>query len=299
MRAYLKDAWYWLCRGPLSFLPDQYFIWLVSWVTYKRLHAKWYHFNLTNPITFNEKLNYLKLGETNALASVVADKVAVRDYAAEKVGDKFLVPMIGVYQDSDEIPFYDLPNQFVLKVNHGSGWNIICTDKSKLDTVIAKKKLRKWLNRNAWYLSRESQYKEIPPKIICEALIGENINDYKFFCSRGEPVAIQVDIDRFKKHKRAIFDTEWKLMDIGINYPIPEKDIAPPTMLSEMLDVARKLSVDFIFCRIDLYEVNGKIYFGEITLCPGGGFEPFHAYEQDLQFGRYIFLNAEMKYSRH
>lgn len=288
MKAFLKDVWYWTCRGPFSLLPDKAFIRLASWVTYKRLNFRWYRFNLTNPCTFNEKLNYLKLKQPHPLSYMVADKVAVRHYVAKKAGKELLIPVVGVYEKVEDIPFNTLPDQFVLKVNHGSGWNIICTNKSVLDIEDASKKLSKWLHRNAWYLSREKQYKEIPPKIICESLIGENIHDYKFFCSHGNPFAIQVDIDRFGDHQRVIYDITWQKMDIGINYPQPESDIPAPDKLYDMVQIVKKLSQDFGFCRVDLYEVNNRVYFGEITLYPGGGFEPFHTYEQDLQFGQYV-----------
>lgn len=288
MKEWFKDLWYWVCKNILILLSDKRFIWFASWITYNRLGFKWYRFNISNPSTFNEKLNFLKINRQSPLAMTVADKVAVRTYVKEKVGEEILIPLFGVYTQVKDVNFESLPQQFALKVNHGSGWNIICTDKSELNENDIKKDLRKWMSRNAWYLSRERQYKEIKSKIICEELLGENILDYKFFCANGEPFAIQVDTDRFGNHQRAIYDCEWQLLSLGINYACPEKKIPEPKHLDLMLRISESLAGDFEFCRIDLYEVDFKIYFGEITLCPGGGFEPFHSYQQDLEFGKHL-----------
>ena len=289
----LKEIWYWLCKYILIIIPDGYFYQLISLVNYKRLGSPWYLMNLKSPKTFNEKLNYIKIHERNPLAPQVADKVTARKYVSEIIGEEHLVPLIGVYKDVDAIDFDDLPNSFALKTNHGSGWNLICPDKNKIDWAKEKMKIRNWLAKNAYYLSREWQYKNIQPKIICEHLLGYNINDYKIFCTYGKASVIQVDSERFSNHQRTLFDLDWKPLDIRIRYPKIRLETARPQQLEEMIFIAEKLAESFRFCRVDLYVSNEKIYFGEITFHPGGGMEPFGSYEEDLKAGELIDIACE------
>lgn len=288
----VKKLWYFICRYFLILIPTQSFYKIVSFVNFKRLGFKWYSFDLKNPKTFNEKLNYLKLHYRNDLGQIVADKVAVRDYVKESIGEQYLIPLIGVYDSATEINFETLPHKFALKTNHGSGWNLICADKTTLNWSEEVKKLNKWLDKNAFYLSREWQYKNIVPKLICEELLEYEIKDYKVFCSGGKPVYIQVDSDRFSNHERTLFTTSWEETDIQIRYPKITKQVERPAHLDEMLMLSEKLAAPFCFCRVDLYEHDGNIYFGEITLHPGGGMEPFLNKSQDIEMGEMINISA-------
>ena len=289
---FIKELWYFICKNFLIFVPSHSFYKIVSFVNFKRLGFKWYSFDLKEPKTFNEKLNYLKLYSRNELGPVVADKVTVREYVKEKIGEQYLIPLIGVYDNANDINFKALPHKFALKTNHGSGWNLICADKSQLNWPEEVKKLNEWLEKNAFYLSREWQYKHIEPKLICEELLEYEIKDYKVFCSNGKPIYIQVDSDRFTNHERTLFTTDWEETNIQIRYSKISKPVERPAHLEEMLDLSAKLAAPFSFCRVDLYEHDGNIYFGEITLHPGGGMEPFVNKVQDIKMGEIIDISA-------
>ncbi len=221
---------------------------------------------------------------------MLADKVLVRDHIKNMIGEKYLIPSLGIYKNAKEIDFEKLPQRFILKTNHGSGWNIICRNKSTFKKKRAIKLLNRWLGFNAYYLSREKQYKIIKPLIICEELLEFEIYDYKFFCFGGKAEFIQVDIDRFTNHKRAFYNLQWQKLPFSIRYEISEKNLAKPTQLEEMERVAAILSKNFQFCRIDLYIHNNQVYFGEITLIPGGGNEPFLPQEYDKKIGELIAI---------
>jgi hypothetical protein len=290
MKEVLKTIWYFLCKNVFILISDRSFTQITAFLTYKRLGFKFRRYNLTNPESFNEKLNYLKLNPENKTYSKYADKIAVRDFVKETVGAKYLIPVIGIFKTAEEINFRELPDKFVLKANHGSGWNIICEDKQSLNFEKTRRKLKKWLKYNSFYLSREYQYKPIVPAIICEELLEFNIFDYKFFCFSGNPEIIQVDIDRFTNHRRAFYNVNWEKQDFSIRYPISDKIIEKPAQFDEMFEVCKKLSAPFNFVRVDLYLHNSKIYFGELTFFPGGGNEPFNPVESDYSFGRLLNL---------
>ncbi len=283
-----RAFWYFLCRYILIIFSDKTFAQILFWVQTKRFGRTWYKMDFNNPKTFNEKLNFIKFNYWNDLGPKVADKVKVRDYVENVIGKEYLIPIIGVYKSVEEIPVNDLPNKFALKTNHGSGWNIICKDKSQLDWERSSSKMRKWLNRNAYYLSREWQYKNIEPQIICEELLEYEVKDYKFFCRKGEPLLIQVDKSRFTNHQRSFFDVNWNGEKLFLTYPNIIENVSKPLNLQKMIQLAEKLSEPFLFCRVDLYEHLGRIYFGEITLFPGGASEPFGSYAEDLEMGKMI-----------
>lgn len=291
MKNFLFLLWYLACRYIFVLIPDKLFFQFTSWVTHKRLGFKFARLNLNNPSTFNEKLNYFKSLPLNDTHTMLADKVLVREHIKETVGEKYLVPALAVYKRAEDINFDVLPNRFILKTNHGSGWNLICTDKSVFDKARAVRLFKRWLSFNAYYLSREKQYKNIKPLILCEQLLEFDIYDYKFFCFDGKPTFVQVDIDRFSDHKRAFFDMEWNKLPFSIRYGISTKLVSRPTQLDEMISMAAKLSGGIKFCRVDLYVHNDQVYFGEITLIPGGGNEPFAPQEYDKKIGAYITID--------
>lgn len=230
--------------------------------------------NLKNPESFNEKLNWLKLYDTNPLKTVCSDKYLVREYVEKKIGSEVLIPLIGVWEKPEDIDFEALPNQFVLKANHASGTNIICTNKQKLDVCETIDVLRKWLKLDFYIIGRERQYKNIKRKIICEAFIGE-INevpvDYKFYCFNGEVKFIQLDLYRFSNYQKVLYSKDWDKLSIKFNGRDNSTEIPKPHCLNEMLDIALKLSVGFLFVRVDLYLSNTQILFGELTFTPGNG----------------------------
>lgn len=302
--------------GLTNLLSDEQYVRLqYNVMTGKRLR-------LDPPIDFNEKLQWLKLHYRNPMMVTCADKWAVREFVKERIGEKYLAECIGVYDDVERIPFESLPQQFVLKATHGSGWNIICPDKSKIDWNLAKKKMRKWLTSDFSKVGREWQYHEIKPQIICEKFLVDPetpaLRDYKLFTFRGETKYIWVDFIEpvgndgcksceqeigYSKPKivdgmvryRNIYDTEWNFMpDRGSLHPCKETDIVKkPECLGEMIEVARKLACDFPQCRVDLYVLGGKrIVFGELTFTGGNGCNAFYPQSFNNELGSYIDLGA-------
>ena len=251
--------------------------------------------NLKNPITFDEKLQWLKLYDRKDEYTVWADKYEVRNYVAEKLGEQYLIPLLGVWNSADELKLDDLPEQFVLKCTHDSASVCICTNKKNFDWNAAMDKLQKSLNQNYYWHSREWPYKNITPRIIAEAYMtdesGTELKDYKIYTFGGEPYLIQVDFDRFHNHRRNLYTTEWEYIDETIEYSKdPNVKIAKPEHLEEMLECSRKLAVGTISLRTDFYSINGKIYFGEITFYQEAGFAHFEHEEFAKKLGDQIKL---------
>lgn len=253
--------------------------------------------NLKNPKTFTEKLQWLKLFDRNPINRSLVDKYEVRSYVKNKLGDAFLIPLLGVYDSVEEIDFSRLPKAFVLKCVHGSGWNIICRDKTKLDIALSKQKLSKWMGENFYYRTREWVYKDIKPRIICEKFISEGSSqgliDYKFFCFHGEPKYVRVDVDRFANHGAAFYNLNWELQPFSANlysYSGIADNLTRPKNLNEMVEAAKKLSEGLKFVRVDLYSAQGKIFFGEMTFFPGNGFIKFNPYTYDRKIGDLLII---------
>lgn len=259
---------------------------------YKRHGGSAYLANLKNPKTFNEKTLWLKLNVRDSLGSIIADKYAVREWVKQRVGPDVLIPLLGVYQNTDDIDFDALPDQFVLKSNHGSGMVLVCREKAKLDKNYSLKKLRNWLKINYFSRSGEWQYKGIKPLILAEELLSPDgpLEDYKFFCFNGAPKYVQVDFDRFTNHTRTFYNLNWENQKFTTFYPLADKDVPKPGALPKMIEIAEKLSAPFHFVRVDLYYVNKKIYFGELTLHHGGGYEPFFPARFDRILGDELSL---------
>lgn len=259
--------------------------------TYKKRLCK--EVNLENPMTFTEKLNWLKLNYRNNLMEQCADKYSVRKYVSECGFDYLLNPLLGYWDNVNDIDVLELPEKFVLKASHGSGWNIICTDKSKLNMKLYKKIMKCWLKTNIYYSGREWVYSNIQPRIICEKYIetnGMDLKDYKIFCFSGKPKYIQVDGDRFTEHKRVYYDTNWNKQNFQYGEYGTEYIAEKPIKLDEMLSISKKLSAPFPFARVDFYNINNKIIFGEITFFPDAGFAKFTPDEMDLEMGKLLEL---------
>ena len=252
--------------------------------------------DLRHPVGFNEKIQWYKLYWRDPLMTICADKVKVRDYVAERIGPQILNELYGVYADPAEIDFDKLPSQFVFKANHSSGQNIFCPNLQTFDRQQAIKQLTKYLQFNHYKSGREWAYKHIPRRIICEKYLEQNGSppiDYKFFCFHGQPAFIQVDCDRFADHQRTLYDLDWKVLPFRIRWPQVLTPVDRPPTLPIMLDIAKKLSTPFPFVRVDLYSLQEKVVFGELTFYPGSGYEMFIPYEWDICIGEKLNIPNE------
>lgn len=278
----------------LSFvISDEKYIYIKYKLKFKKI------LNLKNPETFTEKIQYRILKDKKNAYTNLTDKYLVREYIKEKIGEKYLIKLLGVYEKVEDIDYNKLPDKFVLKCNHDSGSVIICKDKLSFDKKEAHKKLRFYLKRNYYYQTRETHYKNIKPLIICEEFLEENNKapiDYKYHCLNNDIQFIQVDISRFEDHKRNNFDKNWKLTPFifgpkEYNFDNNSERVRKPESFEKMKELSLKIAEDFDYCRVDFYEVNGKIYFGEITFTPGGGMEIFSPIEWDYKIGKLWNLN--------
>ena len=250
--------------------------------------------NLNDPKTFNEKLQWLKIHNRKPEYTTMVDKYAVKQYVADRIGEQYIIPTLGVWEHFDDIDFDNLPKQFVLKCTHDSGGIVICRDKSKLDKKTAKKKLEYYLKRKYYYIHREWPYKNVKPRIIAEKYMtngdGEDLNDYKLMCFNGKVKTTFVCSDRFSKDglKVTFYDTDWRRMPFERHYPTSKTEIDKPQTYEEMVILAEKLAFGIPFVRVDFYEINGNIYFGELTFFPGSGYEEFTPEEWDKTLGNWI-----------
>ncbi|MBR2771838.1 MAG: glycosyl transferase [Bacteroidales bacterium] len=277
------------------FISDERF---VKWDYYFAFHKK---LNLDNPQTYNEKLQWLKLYDQHEEYTLMVDKYEVKKYVASIIGEDYIIPTLGVYNSFDEIDFDKLPNQFVLKCTHDSGGVAICKDKSSFDFNKARKLLSRNIKRNPFWASREYPYKNVKPRILVEKFledknkINEPIKDYKFYCFDGKPVCVLVCTDREVKVKYYYFSPEWHFLrwdkETGKapdNFTLPK-----PQKLEEMLQVAATLSKGLLEVRIDLYEVNGNVYFGEYTFFSNSGLDTDITEECDKILGDYLIIRKE------
>lgn len=255
-----------------------------------------YDLNLKHPVTFNEKLQWLKLHDRKPLYTTLVDKYAVKEYVANVIGDEYVIPTIGVWKKIDDIDFESLPKQFVLKCTHDSGSVVICKDKNTLDIAETKKKIKASLNTNYYLEGREWPYKNVQRRIIAERYMEDDkikdLRDYKFFCFNGKVRCYKIDFDRFTCHKANYYDENSLLIDVGEKICPPDHNILikQPAKLSEMIELAQKLSHSIPFVRVDFYDVNGKVYFGEMTLYPAAGFGAFCYADNDKMLGEWIQL---------
>jgi len=253
--------------------------------------------DLNNPIEFNQKIQWLKAYYRPAILTQLVDKYEVRKYVEETVGAKYLNTLIKVYEKVSEINFDELPKQFVIKAVHGYHFNLIVEDKTKLNRFKSKLLMTKWMSKNQYTRGGlEWAYKNVKPKLIAEKYLIEmgkaSINDYKFFCFNGEPKFIQVDLDRSIEHLRCFYDIKWKKIENLTTKGIKEYDgiLEKPKNYDEMLDVTKKLANKFPFVRVDLYNIDGNILFGEMTFYPTDGRMDFAPEEYNTIIGDYMSL---------
>lgn len=257
-------------------------------------------FNLDNPKTFNEKIQWLKLYWYDPLVTMCSDKYAVREYIKNRGLEHILNGIIGVYKNADEIDISLLPNRFVMKCTHGCHMNVICYDKVHFNWKKERGRLNMWLKLNYSYNGGEWVYRDIKPQIVIENFLcdddNNNIKDYRIFCFNGKPKAIHVDYDVHTNYRRTIFNTKWELQDMEYARPINvHKTIVKPICLDEMLEYAKILSKPFPFVRVDFYVVNGKALFSELTFMPSSGYGKFKPEEYDAVYGSWITLPPKGK----
>ncbi len=278
-------------KGFYKKLPDRVFLCKKYWCTLDK------ELDVNNPQSYNEKLQWLKLYDRRPEYTRMVDKYEAKKFVAEAIGEEYVIPTLGVWDKFDDIDFDSLPEQFVLKCTHDSGGLVICKDKSRLDKKAAKKKINRCLKRNYYYSHREWPYKNVKPRIIAEAYMEDTktaeLRDYKFFCFDGEVKALFVATERQKvgeEVKFDFFDENFNHLPIKQSHPnaeiVPEK----PEKFEEMKSLASALSKNIPHVRVDFYEVDGRVYFGEMTFYHFSGFVPFEPEEWDYKFGEWINL---------
>ncbi|HIY01836.1 MAG TPA: glycosyl transferase [Candidatus Blautia faecipullorum] len=287
-----------------GFIPDNVYLKIVYRL---RIGKK---LNLKEPKTFNEKIQWLKLYDRKPIYTTMVDKYEAKKYVADIIGDEYIIPTLGVWDHFDDIDFASLPEQFVLKCTHDSGGLVICYNKGKFDKDVARKKIEQSLKCNFYWVGREWPYKNVKPRIIAEKyMVDESVYvdetytgkeasnpqtelmDYKLMCFNGKVKCSFVCSERYSSNlKVTFFDNDWNVLPFERHYPKSTKPITKPHTFEKMVQLAEKLSADIPFVRVDFYEINGDIYFGELTFYPGDGFEEFTPDSADYDMGRLLKL---------
>ncbi len=283
-------------KGMLDWVPDSLYLRVLYRATIKK------SCNLKHPKGYNEKLQWLKLNDRKPEYSTMVDKYEVRRLIADTLGEEYLIPCIGLYENTEEIDFKKLPDQFVLKCTHDSGSVEICTDKKKFDFMAAKERLKNAMKKNYYRTYREWPYKNVKPRIIAEQYMvdesGDDLKDYKIMCFNGTAKIIETHENRFtkgKQHTQTFYDRDWnKLSIIQEGLPTVEEERQKPKQMNQMIEFSERLASEMYHARVDWYLINGKIYFGEITFYDGSGFEAFQREEDDYFLGNLIQLPTDV-----
>ena len=285
----------------LNFLPDELYLKIKFYLSTGKKS------NLDNPKGFCEKLQWLKLYDRKDIYTTLVDKYKVRDFIKMKIGSKYLIPLLGVWDNPNKIDFNSLPDKFVLKCNHNSGGGMcLCTDKSKLDICNVRKKLLKYINKPYYSVNRQWPYKNVKPLIISEEFMEDpnsklinnseslGLIDYKFYCFNGEPKFLYIGYanisNGIKRDLLTFLDLNWQQVPFG-RLDHEKLDISKlnrPSNFNEMIEISKILSEGIPFVRVDLYNINNNIYFSELTFSPGGGLGVFNPYEYEILFGSWI-----------
>ena len=279
-----------LFRKLSRLIPDRIYLKIVYFKHFRRF------INFNNPKTFNEKIQWLKLNYRNEEYTKLVDKYRVKQYITKLIGEEYVIPTLGVWNNVDDIDFKSLPEKFVLKCNNDSGGIVICKNKKDFDEAKAKSFLKERLKNNGYWYGREWPYKNVKPCIIAEKYmedsISKDIKDYKFFCFNGSMEFFDIDIDRFIEHRANYYDRNGNFLPFGKTYCPPDytKKIEMPKNLDKMIELAETISHNTVLSRIDFYEIDGQVYFGEITFYPGSGFSPFTDEKWDYKLGDMIDL---------
>lgn len=271
------------------FLQIKYLEWL-----YKRKIGR--RVNWSSPKAYTEKIQWAKLHDNTPIKTTLSDKYLVREWVSEKIGDQYLIPLLGVWDKYSEIDFNQLPDRFVLKTNHGSGTVIVVRDKAAIDHKRNSSLFNDWMHTDyAYVFGLEMQYTNIKRKIIAEQYLDskeKELQDYKFLCFDGKPYYCWVDLDRFSNHTRNIYDLNWELQPWNqYTYGNCKKDIPKPKNFDKMVEIASVLCQGFSHVRVDLYNIEGKIYFGEMTFTNGSGYECIVPDEYDFKLGELWNIN--------
>lgn len=292
---YIKDPYYALgydlIKNHSQLMSDKFYI-KTLWKM-----CMGYELNLKHPVTFNEKLQWLKLHDHNPIYPLLVDKVRVKDWVAEKIGAEHVIPTLAIYKSVDEIDLDKLPNQFVLKCNHDSGSVIICKEKKEFDLVAAKQKLNKALHHNFYWDAREWAYKKVNPLIFAEQYMEDTrtgeLQDYKFFSFDGVAKALFIATERQgkKETKFDFFDMDFRHIDVTNGHPNADTLPSKPDTFDEMVRMSNELSKGFPEVRVDFYEVNGQAYFGELTFYHWGGMTPFNPSSFDKKMGEWVRID--------
>jgi hypothetical protein len=273
-------------------MPDSLYL---RWIFPKYLG---YKLNLKRPRTFNEKINWLKIHDRNPKYTKLVDKIEVKQYVAGIIGIKYIIPTLGVWDKPEDINFDVLPNQFVLKTNHLSGGPsiVICKDKAKFDFSEARRKMSIAMKDEHYTPFREWPYKNVEPRIFAEKYMvdesGYELKDYKFFCFNGEPKFLKVDFNRQFDHHANYYDLKWNMLPFGEKVCPLKKEVMinEPIGFNKMVGLARILAHNIPFLRVDLYNINGRIYFGELTFSPAAGLGIFEPESYDMEIGKLLSL---------
>ena len=279
-----------LFRKLSRLIPDRIYLQIVYFRHFKKF------IDFDNPKTFNEKIQWLKLNYRKEEYTNLVDKYRVKQYITKLIGEEYVIPTLGVWKNVDDIDFKSLPEKFVLKCNNDSGGIVICKNKKDFDEVKAKSFLKERLKNNGYWYGREWPYKNVKPCIIAEKYmedsISKDLKDYKFFCFNGSMEFFDIDIDRFIEHRSNYYDRNGNFLPFGKTYCPPDytKKIEMPKNLDKMIELAETISHNTVLSRIDFYEIDGQVYFGEITFYPGSGFSPFTDEKWDYKLGDLIDL---------
>jgi hypothetical protein len=256
-------------------------------LTFRRRHG--YFPNLRMPKTFSEKILYRKLFDRRPILTVIADKIAIREYVSGRIGPEYLPKLLHIGETPDTIPWSRLPDRFVIKPNHGSGWVQLVTDKPSAERARIEELGAYWLRKNFYVLGGEWAYKNIRPQLMIEEFLdsgsGYPPNDYKFYVFDGRVEYVQVDLDRFAEHRRNILDRNGARVPATLDYPADPGEVVPPACFDRMIEIAERLAQGWDFIRVDLYDCAGRIVFGELTGTPQNGLGIFDPPGWDLTFG--------------
>lgn len=293
----IKAAYFWMHNLLEHIIPDRLFL---------KIQYRWrtgLALNLTSPQLYNEKIQWLKLNYRNPVLKQCVDKWEVRRYVADKGLEKILIPAYGPFNTPDEIDLNKLPDSFIMKLTNGSSFNIICQTKSDFDFEKAKIKFKRWIGINFFSARREWAYKDVKNRIMCEDLLqtpdGGLPSDIRFFCFNGKAEVIAVDLDSVEEgiktsnYKRHLYTTDWQPIDGRIQYPKKKNyEVERPENLKELLQTAESLAEGFPAVRVDLYNLNGAIMFGELTFYHASGYQDIQPREFHMMLGSKLSLSG-------
>ncbi|QRM89681.1 glycosyltransferase [Lacinutrix sp. WUR7] len=253
--------------------------------------------NLNKPIEFNEKIQWYKVFYHPKILNQLVDKYAVRKYVEEKIGNKYLNEVYGVFEKAEDINYKNLPNKFVIKATHASSYNLIVTNKNDLNLIKTTKLFNKWLCKNQYYrMGQEWAYKDVQPRLIIEKILKEegksSLTDYKFYCFNGVAKFADVHLDREENHQQGCYDLNFNLLPFrkkSKNKNI-STEIKKPSNYDEMIKLSETLAANFPFVRVDFYSINGNAIFGEMTFYPSDGRKDFFPDEYNTIIGDYFKL---------